>query len=90
MTDQVRITYEKTGDIAVIDGVPMNESAITAEIGPCIYCERLPEDSMGGELINISIANGVLRGDAVCGDCMIARGQDMDGFDAFMEGIDDD
>ena len=83
MSEDVRIEYRSEGVEATVNGAPLSEMALEANIGPCVRCGVEAKESEAGELINIYVENNVLRGDSICVSCL----RDMP--DDYLVGIED-
>ena len=64
-------------------GAPLVEIVLRVEPGPCTLCGALPTEGSAGILNDAYVENGVMRGDAICSDCLDRMGDSvMD--DAFL------
>lgn len=66
--------FDKHFPSSKIDGVPLEEMAMSIEIGPCATCGKPAEESKGGVLQDAYVENGVLKGTSICPECMEVEG----------------
>lgn len=70
---RTRARFKKEGEMTLIDGVPIEEVGMELEVGVCVECGATAEQAGGGALENVRVEAGVIRGDAICPDCLLLR-----------------